>query len=125
MGFLFERRHTMKYSVDHIWVKDVQSCTVQLGLSDFAQHEFGEVVFVELPAMGTYLRIGSAFANVESVKTVTELTSPIEGRVIRVNEAIVANPKLVNESAEDRGWFVEIELENRIQQEKHKRSTNM
>jgi glycine cleavage system H protein len=101
----------MKFSAGHVWVKDVQSCTVQLGISDFAQKEFGDVVFVELPAMGTYLRIGAPFSNIESVKTVTELLSPVEGRVIRVNEAIVATPGLINQSAEDKGWFIEIELE--------------
>jgi glycine cleavage system H protein len=101
----------MLMSIQHVWVDEIESSRARIGLTAFAQAEFGEIVFAELPGLGFMLRIGEPFANIESVKTVTELPSPVWGRVVEVNERVLANPSLINEAAEGAGWLVEVELD--------------
>ncbi len=96
-----------KYSDDHEWAKPVNG-QVRIGISDYAQSELGDAVYVELPEVGRLLQKDSEFGTVESVKAVSELRMPIGGVVAAVNEALVDSPQLVNQSPNDDGWMIEI-----------------
>ncbi|CAA7628037.1 glycine cleavage complex lipoylprotein [Candidatus Terasakiella magnetica] len=98
-----------RFTKDHEWVS-VTGTTGIVGISDYAQHALGDVVFVEVPDAGRVLAQGAEAAVVESVKAASEVYSPVSGTVIAGNQAIVDQPGLVNESAEDRGWFYKITL---------------
>jgi glycine cleavage system H protein len=103
-----EIKANLKYAKTHEWV-DVTGGTAKIGISDFAQSELGDLVFVELPEVGTEVACGKAFANVESVKAVSEIYSPVCGKVIAVNEELMDSPELINEKPYD-AWFVEVEV---------------
>lgn len=104
----------LKYSEDHEWVK-VDGNTVTIGITDFAQGELGDVVFVELPEEGDDLTQGESFGSVESVKTVSELYAPLNGKIVEVNEELEDSPELVNESPYEEAWMVKVELEDTSQ----------
>ena len=99
----------LKFLDSHEWVK-VDDNTVIVGISDHAQNELGEVVFVELPAIGDEFVSGDEAAVVESVKAASEVYSPISGEVIEVNEALEENPELVNTSPYEDGWFFKLRV---------------
>ena len=99
----------LKFLDSHEWVK-VDDNTVIVGISDHAQNELGEVVFVELPAIGDEFVSGDEAAVVESVKAASEVYTPISGEVIEVNEALEENPELVNTSPYDDGWFFKLRV---------------
>lgn len=99
----------LKYSEEHEWAK-VEGNRVTVGITDFAQHELGDIVFVELPAVGDSLEFGEPFGSVESVKTVSELYAPVSGKVVAINEALVDAPEKVNEAPYGDGWMVVVEL---------------
>jgi glycine cleavage system H protein len=99
----------LKYSEDHEWVK-VDGNTVTLGITDFAQGELGDIVFVELPEEGDEMVKGESFGSVESVKTVSELYAPLNGTVTEVNEELEDSPELVNESPYEEAWMVKLEV---------------
>ena len=99
----------LKFLDSHEWVK-VDDNTVIVGISDHAQNELGEVVFVELPAIGDEFVSGDEAAVVESVKAASEVYTPISGEVIEVNEALEENPELVNTSPYEEGWFFKLEV---------------
>jgi glycine cleavage system H protein len=101
----------MEYSIQHMWVQSVGEKRVRVGLSTVAQCEFGEIVFVELPEVGARVAIGEPCGNIESVKTVTELASPVAGEVLATNAALVSNLTPLNEDAEGTGWLFEVALE--------------
>ncbi|MCL6616605.1 MAG: glycine cleavage system protein GcvH [Anoxybacillus ayderensis] len=98
----------LRYSQEHEWVR-VEVDTVRIGITDFAQSELGDIVFVELPEVGAQLTANEPFGSVESVKTVSELYAPISGKVIAVNEELNDNPEYVNESPYDKAWMIVIE----------------
>ncbi|EPZ39849.1 MULTISPECIES: glycine cleavage system protein GcvH [Anoxybacillus] len=98
----------LRYSQEHEWVR-VEGDTVRIGITDFAQSELGDIVFVELPEVGAQLTANEPFGSVESVKTVSELYAPISGKVIAVNEELNDNPEYVNESPYDKAWMIVIE----------------
>ncbi len=101
----------LKYSKEHEWVKlDGQRATV--GITDFAQEELGDIVFVELPAVGQQLKANTTFGTVESVKTVSDLFAPLSGKVVEVNERLQDSPELVNSSPYEDGWMVVLEVED-------------
>ncbi len=101
----------LKYSKEHEWVKlDGQRATV--GITDFAQAELGDIVFVELPAVGQQLKANTTFGTVESVKTVSDLFAPLSGKVVEVNERLQDSPELVNSSPYEDGWMVVLEVED-------------
>ncbi|MCD2138819.1 glycine cleavage system protein GcvH [Salinicoccus halitifaciens] len=104
----------LKYSEDHEWVK-VDGNTVTIGITDFAQGELGDIVFVELPEEGDDMTKGESFGSVESVKTVSELYAPLNGKIVEVNEELEDSPELVNESPYEDAWMVKIELEDTSQ----------
>ena len=104
----------LKYSKEHEWVK-VDGDVVTIGITDFAQSELGDIVFVELPEEGDELTSGDSFGSVESVKTVSELYAPLSGKVVEVNDELEDSPEYVNESSYDKAWMVKVELTDKSQ----------
>ncbi|MEH7352902.1 glycine cleavage system protein GcvH [Neobacillus drentensis] len=98
-----------RYSEEHEWVK-VEGERVRVGITDFAQHELGDIVFVELPEVGDEVTADEPFGSVESVKTVSELYAPVSGKVVEVNEDLSDSPEFVNESPFEKAWMIVIEL---------------
>jgi glycine cleavage system H protein len=101
----------LKYAKSHEWVR-VAGAVATVGISDHAQHELTDVVFVELPEPGRKVRAGDACAVVESVKTASDIYSPVSGEIAEVNPAVVADPALVNREPYGGGWFFKIKLAN-------------
>ena len=99
----------LKYAKTHEWVR-VTGDVATVGITDHAQHELTDVVFVELPDVGRQTKAGDSCAVVESVKTANDIYSPVSGQVTEVNAAIVADPALVNTEPYGEGWFYKIEL---------------
>ena len=99
----------LKYAKSHEWVR-ASGDIATVGITDHAQHELTDVVFVELPAAGRQLNAGQACAVVESVKTASDIYSPVSGQVLEVNKLIVDNPALVNSEPYGAGWFYKIRL---------------
>ena len=99
----------LKFLDSHEWIK-VDDNTAIVGISDHAQNELGEVVFVELPAIGDEFVLGDEAAVVESVKAASEVYTPISGEVIEVNEALEENPEFVNTSPYEDGWFFKLRV---------------
>src|SRR6516165_9834747 len=101
----------LKYAKSHEWVR-VAGDVGTIGITDHAQHELTDVVFVELPEVGRKVKAGEACAVVESVKTASDIYSPVSGEVIETNKAVVDNPALVNTEPYAGGWFYKIKLAN-------------
>jgi glycine cleavage system H protein len=99
----------LKYAKSHEWVR-ASDGGATVGITDHAQHELTDVVFVELPEVGKKVKAGEACAVVESVKTASDIYSPVSGEVVEVNKAVVDNPALVNTEPYDGGWFYKIKL---------------
>ena len=99
----------LKYSKDHEWVK-VEGSRVTIGITDYAQSQLGDVVFVELPELGAEVAAGAGFSVVESVKAVSDIYAPVSGKVIEINEALADTPEIVNQSPYDEGWIVVLEI---------------
>lgn len=100
----------LKYSEEHEWVKAETEGRVRVGISHYAQKELGDVVFVELPEVGTTLTAGAPFAVVESVKAVSDIYTPVSGTVIEVNDSLNDQPEMVNEEPYGQGWIAVIEM---------------
>ena len=101
-----------RYSEEHEWVQVQEDGNVRIGITDFAQSELGDIVFVELPEEGDSLEADEPFGSVESVKTVSELYAPISGKVISINEELEDSPEFVNESPYEKAWMVVVEPSN-------------
>src|ERR1700756_488212 len=101
----------LKYAKSHEWVR-VSGDTATIGITDHAQHELTDVVFVELPAVNRQVKAGDACAVVESVKTASDIYSPVSGQVTEVNKAVTDNPALVNSEPYGNGWFYKVKLSN-------------
>ncbi|MCP3774371.1 glycine cleavage system protein GcvH [Paenibacillus sp. MZ04-78.2] len=99
----------LKYSENHEWVR-VENGRAVVGLTDFAQEEFGIIVFVELPEEGDVFQAGEPFGSMESVKTVTELYAPVSGKVVSVNPKLTENPGVINLSPYGQGWMIVVEM---------------
>ncbi|MEC0182926.1 glycine cleavage system protein GcvH [Paenibacillus peoriae] len=104
------------YTEEHEWVKRTEDGTVRIGITDFAQHQLGDIVFVELPEKGATIEQGAEVGTIESVKTVSDLFAPVTGIVLRVNEALERTPELVNESPYENGWMIEVEIGNNVEE---------
>ena len=96
------------YAKSHEWVQYLSTTTARVGISDYAQSELGDLVFINLPEVGDALVAGEEFADVESVKAVSNIYSPVTGTVKAVNEELLDHPELVNSDAAE-AWFVEVE----------------
>ena len=101
----------LKYAKSHEWVR-VSGDTATVGITDHAQQELTDIVFVELPAVGRQVKAGEACAVVESVKTASDIYSPVSGEITAVNPAVVDNPALVNAAPDGDGWFYQVKLGN-------------
>jgi glycine cleavage system H protein len=98
-----------KYSKEHEWVL-VEGKVATIGITDFAQDQLGDIVFVELPAVGDKVSKEDAFGVVESVKAVSDIYAPVSGKVIEVNDDLPENPEMLNEDAYGDGWIIKIEM---------------
>jgi glycine cleavage system H protein len=96
----------LRYAKSHEWLQDGDICTV--GITDYAQDQLGDIVFVDLPEVGATLARGSEFGTLESVKAVSEIYAPISGEVVEINAALADIPALVNESPFDAGWLLKL-----------------
>lgn len=101
----------MKYTKSHEWAKAEGNIAV-MGISNYAQDQLGDIVYVELPQTGKELKTGEEFGVVESVKSVSSLYAPVSGKVIAINEELNHNPQLINEDAQGKGWLIKIEISN-------------
>jgi glycine cleavage system H protein len=98
------------YTADHEWLGKNDGGEVSIGITDYAQNELGDIVYVELPEPGDEVTAGEPFGNVESVKAVSPVSSPVSGTVIAINEELEDTPELVNQSPLEKGWMIKIKL---------------
>ncbi len=101
----------LKYTEDHEWVK-IEGDTATVGVTDFAQGELGDIVYVEVETVGETLNKGEEFGTVEAVKTVSELFSPLSGEILEFNESLESEPEKVNSDPYGKGWMVKIKISN-------------
>ncbi len=99
----------LRYTEEHEWVRPLEGGVLRIGITDYAQDALGDVVFVELPEVGTEVQAGDVVAEIESTKSVGEVYSPVAGRVVTVNEALRERPELINTGPYDEGWIVDLE----------------
>ncbi|MBQ0081477.1 MAG: glycine cleavage system protein GcvH [Alistipes sp.] len=99
----------LRYSNDHEWCR-VEGEYAVVGITDFAQSELGDIVFVDIPTLGETLNVGDVFGSIEAVKTVSDAFTPLSGEVVAVNEAIEADASLVNKDPYGEGWMVRIKI---------------
>lgn len=111
-----EIREQLLYSDEHEWVLRVEGQTVRIGITDYAQSQLGDIVFVEFPEAGTVVRAGDSVGTIESVKTVSELYCPVTGTVTKVNGQLVNQPELVNEEPYEGGWIIELEADGSLEE---------
>ncbi|OFV82877.1 MAG: glycine cleavage system protein H [Acidobacteria bacterium RBG_16_64_8] len=99
----------LKYHREHDWAR-VEGDTAVFGLTDYAQETLGDIVFIELPEVGAEVSAGAPYAEVESVKAVSDVYAPLSGSVVEVNEEVVDAPELINESPFETGWLIKVRL---------------
>ncbi|MEM9672314.1 MAG: glycine cleavage system protein GcvH [Cyclobacteriaceae bacterium] len=100
---------SLKYTEDHEWIR-LEGNEAYIGITDFAQQELGDIVYVEIETEGQELTQGEVFGTVEAVKTVSDLFMPVAGTVLEINSALESSPELVNEDPYDKGWMIKIQL---------------
>ena len=106
-----EVKENLSYTNDHEWIK-IEGNIASVGITDFAQSELGDIVFIEVETIGEILKKNEVFGTVEAVKTVSDLFIPVSGKVLEFNNALEDNPELVNDSPYGDGWIVKIEITN-------------
>jgi glycine cleavage system H protein len=102
----------LKYTKDHEWIKLVDEKTALIGITDFAQRELGDIVFIDINTVGKTLNAEEIFGTVEAVKTVSDLFLPVSGKILEVNGELADTPELVNTDPYNKGWMAKIELSN-------------
>ena len=107
-----EVRNDLKYTDAHEWLK-IMGDTVKVGITDHAQSELTDIVFVELPEVGKEVKKGDELCVIESVKSVSEIYAPVSGRITNINNKLEDTPETINESPYDEGWLVEIEVKDK------------
>ena len=100
----------LQYTADHEWIRYEADGTATIGITDFAQHELGDIVYVDINTVGQTLAKGDVFGSVEAVKTVSDLFLPVDGEVLEVNTEIEKSPELLNTDPYNAGWIVKIKL---------------
>lgn len=100
----------LKYTREHEWIRDNGDGTATVGITDFAQSELGDIVFVELEGKGFEFEQEEIFGTVEAVKTVSELFAPVDGEIVEINEQLEEHPELVNDDPYGEGWMIKIKL---------------
>lgn len=106
-----EIRDNLKYTKDHEWVS-IEGNIATVGITDFAQSELGDIVYIEVETLDENLSKDEVFGTVEAVKTVSDLFLPMSGKIIELNEVLDGNPELVNDSPYDQGWIIKVEISN-------------
>jgi len=106
----------LKYTKDHEWIK-IEGNIATVGITDYAQGELGDIVFVEIETEGEELESGEVFGTIEAVKTVSDMFMPITGTVKEFNEELETNPEIVNEDPYGKGWMIKIEFEGELDAE--------
>jgi glycine cleavage system H protein len=101
----------LRYTKDHEWIR-VEGDEATVGITEFAQHELGDIVYVEVETIGQHMEEGSVFGTVEAVKTVSDLFLPLTGTITELNPKLAANPELVNSDPYGDGWMVKIKLDD-------------
>lgn len=104
----------LHYTAEHEWVRRTGDDTVRVGITDFAQSALGDVVFVQLPEVGTDVTAGESFGEVESTKSVSDLYAPVSAKVIAVNGDLDSSPQLVNSDPYGAGWLVDLQLDGAV-----------
>jgi len=99
-----------RYSKEHEWV-DLQGDTATIGITFHAQHELGDIVYVDLPKIGARVEVGKSFGSVESVKAVSDVYAPVSGEVIEINDALAASPEKLNEDPHGAAWLIRLRVE--------------
>ncbi|NQU68757.1 MAG: glycine cleavage system protein GcvH [Candidatus Marinimicrobia bacterium] len=99
----------LKYSTDHEWVT-IENNIVTLGITDFAQGELGDIIFIEFPEVGDSIEKGDSFGTVEAVKTVSDLFTPLSGEVVEINNTLEDNPEIVNADPYHKGWIIKLSI---------------
>ena len=100
-----------RYTKEHEWI-EAQGDTAKIGITDYAQHELGDVVFVELPAAGAKIEQGKSFGSVESVKAVSDIYAPVNGQVLEANGELQNKPETINSDPHSAGWLIKVKLAN-------------
>jgi glycine cleavage system H protein len=106
-----EIRENLKYTKDHEWIS-IDGDIATVGITDFAQSELGDIVYVEVDTIDESLNKDDVFGTVEAVKTVSDLFIPVSGKILEFNESLNDNPELINESPYDEGWIIKMKVEN-------------
>jgi glycine cleavage system H protein len=101
----------LKYTKDHEWLK-VEGEEALVGISDYAQHELGDIVFIEVETVGEILQKGESFGTIEAVKTVSDIYMPVGGEILAFNHALVAKPETLNQDPYEAGWVIRIKINN-------------
>ena len=101
----------LKYTKDHEWLK-IDGEHAYIGITDFAQHELGDIVFIEVETVGEILEKHESFGTIEAVKTVSDIYMPVGGEILEVNEALTTNPEIINKDPYVEGWVVKIKISN-------------
>lgn len=101
----------LQFTESHEWVK-VEGNIATVGITDYAQSQLGDIVFIELPKVGQSLKKSSRLGTIESTKSASELYAPISGEIIQINSDLINNPQWINESALDKGWIAKVKLED-------------
>ena len=101
----------LKYTKDHEWLK-VEGDQALVGISDYAQHELGDIVFIEVETVGEILQKGESFGTIEAVKTVSDMFMPVSGEILAYNEALTAKPEILNQDPYEAGWVIRIKINN-------------
>jgi glycine cleavage system H protein len=102
----------LRYTEEHEWVATREETLVRVGITEYAQDQLGDVVFVDLPEVGRQVSAGDVFGEVESTKSVSELFAPVDGEVVAVNDAVADSPELINSDPYGEGWLIEIRLDD-------------
>ena len=101
---------SVKYSEDHAWVKVQDEDLVTVGITDFAQEQLGDLVYIELPKVGHEFSRGDNISVIESVKSASDLVAPVSGEIVEVNDKLEDDPELVSEDSMSEGWFIKVKL---------------
>lgn len=108
--YMSEIREQLVYSDDHEWVLKLEGNKIRVGITDHAQCQLGDIVFIEMPDVGFEVTAGDSVGSIESVKTVSELYCPVSGIITKLNEELETSPELVNSEPYDNGWIFEVEV---------------
>jgi glycine cleavage system H protein len=101
----------LKYTKDHEWLK-AEGDEALVGISDYAQHELGDIVFIEVETVGEILQKGESFGTIEAVKTVSDMYMPVSGEILAFNDALIAKPETLNQDPYEAGWVIRIKINN-------------